>query len=63
MNSIEVYRKKMKLSQAELANLLGVTQSAVAKWETGESRPRANKLPELARIFKCSIDALFNDTE
>ena len=61
MCSIEAFRKKKKISQSELACLLGVTQSAVAKWETGESKPRADNLPRLAEILVCSIDDLFKN--
>lgn len=61
MNAIESYRKKKQISQTQLAKSLGVTQSAVAKWETGKSKPRFDKLPLLAKIFSCSIDDLFNN--
>ena len=61
MNQIKILREKNDLTQEALCKLTGVTQSAVAKWETGESRPRADKLPELARILGCSIDELFGE--
>ena len=32
-------RKKYKLSQSELANLLGVTNQAISKWENGRGIP------------------------
>lgn len=58
MNRIRELRQKKELSQEELARLLGVDRSAVAKWETGSNLPRAEKLMMLATIFGCSLDEL-----
>jgi len=63
MNNIHTFRLKCKLTQTQLAMLLNIKQSTVAKWETSESLPRADKLPELARILGCSIDELFKGGE
>jgi len=35
------YRLEHKLTQAELADILGVSQNQVSTWETGEHEPRA----------------------
>jgi len=59
MNPIKALREKADLTQQRLGELLGVVQSTVAMWETGESMPRADKLPELARILGCTIDELY----
>ena len=59
MNNIKRFRNKLNISQAALADSMRVAQQAVAKWETGEAMPRADKLPELARILGCTIDELF----
>ncbi len=61
MNDIQKHRQKNKLSQEQLASKLGVDRSTVAKWETGEAMPRADKLPELAKILGCTIDDLFKE--
>lgn len=60
MNQIKKLRKEKQLTQEKLCELMGVTQAAVAKWETGESKPRADKLPALAKILDCTIDELFS---
>lgn len=52
-------RKSKGLSQAKLAELLGVEQSAVAMWEVGINNPMADKLPKIAEILGCTIDDLF----
>lgn len=58
-----IYREKANITQAELAKALNVTQTCIAKWETGEAKPRADKLPELARILNCTIEDLFESDE
>lgn len=61
--NIRLYRERANLKQNELADMLHLTQSAIAKWETGEAVPRADKLPQLAKILNCSIEDLFDDKE
>jgi len=58
MNNIKCLRKKCNLSQEALGNKLNVCQQAIAKWEKGKTYPAANKLPELAKVLKCTIDDL-----
>jgi transcriptional regulator with XRE-family HTH domain len=47
-------------TQESVAKELNVDRSTVAKWESGEAMPRADKLPALAKLFGCSIDDLFS---
>ena len=54
-------REKSGMSQQELAQALGVDQSAVCLWETGKTKPRAKLLPTIAKILGCSIDDLLAD--
>ena len=56
---IKQLREGRNYNQNDLAEVLGVDRSAIAKWETGESFPRTDKLPKLAEILGCSIDDLF----
>ena len=37
--TIKAYRKQMKLTQEQLADIMGVTVGAVSKWESGLSNP------------------------
>ena len=55
---IRLAREKMNLTQAQVAKALGVQQSAVAQWESGETKPLADKLLALAKLFGCTIDEL-----
>ena len=55
-------RKRAKLKQQELADLLNVERSTVAKWEIGAAYPRASQLPALAKALQCSIDDLYTES-
>ncbi len=55
---IKELRINANLTQSELGSAVGCTQQAVAKWESGEMLPRANLLPKIADILKCSVDEL-----
>lgn len=57
--NIKNKRESKGLTQEELGKMIGVNRSTVAMWETGEAMPRADKLPELAKILGCSIDDLY----
>lgn len=48
-------------TQREVAKILGVKESAVSKWECGLARPRADKLPILAKLYGCTIEELLAD--
>ena len=63
MNNIKFLREKNNLTQEFISKIFGISQSTVAKWETGESMPRADKLPQLAEILNCSIEELFATEE
>ena len=49
-------------TQREVAAILGIEQSSVSKWERGLSKPRADKLPAIAKLYGCSIEELLADT-
>lgn len=52
------HRKRMGLTQDQLAERLGVTAQAVSKWENDQSCPDITMLPKLAEIFSITIDEL-----
>lgn len=58
---IQTLRKSRNLSQEKLAEIIGISRQAVAKWEMGQSYPDVEKLIELSKLFNVSIDRLVND--
>lgn len=55
------FRRKLALSQADLADRLGVTAQAVSKWETGATLPDIALLLELSKRFGVSVNELLED--
>lgn len=53
-------RKYHRFTQEDLAEKLGVTRQALAKWEAGETVPDLDKCKTLADIFGVSLDDLAN---
>lgn len=63
INGIKPKRIEAGLSQKQLAEILQVTQAAVANWEAGTAYPRASQLPDLAAALHCTIDELYQPPE
>lgn len=59
MKALKELRRQQNMTQAELAQKMGVTQSLIAMWERDASMPSAGKLPELADLLHCTIDELY----
>ena len=53
MNNIRELRKNFGYNQQKLADLLGgdVSQTAISKWEKGETSPRKHRIKQLCEIF------------
>ena len=54
-------RKQRKMSQAKLAEKLGVSRSTVSMWEIGASQPDNDNLLQLAQILNISLDVLLGN--
>lgn len=57
---IRAKREAKGLTQCQLARAMGVDQTAVSQWERGETLPRADRLPMLAKILGCTVDQLLD---
>lgn len=53
-------RKDMGLTQAALAEKLGITDRAVSKWENGKSMPDASIMLELCGILQITVNELLS---
>lgn len=51
-------RTKAGMTQAAVAEKLGIKAAAVSQWETGKTLPRADKLREVAALYGCAVDDL-----
>lgn len=57
-NRIRELRKARGLSQEALAERMGVSRQAVAKWEDNQSRPSTANLIELSKFFEVDLNEL-----
>lgn len=55
---LKKYRKVYGVSQAKFANEIGVSQQAVAKWETDKATPDPYMLERISKFFNISVDTL-----
>ena len=57
------YRKRSNLTQAELADRMGVHENTIRRWEAGDFEPRSNDLIKLCEILGCTEAELLNGPE
>ena len=53
-------RKEKKLTQAQLAERLSITDRAVSKWETGKSMPDSSIMLELCKLLGITVNELLS---
>ena len=58
MNNIKALRAARGITQAQLASLCGVHQTAVSQWEKGRTDPDKNSIITLSEIFNVSADTI-----
>ena len=56
-------RKNTGLTQKEVADQIGVDQTAVSFWENGKTLPRASLLSKIASLYGVTVDELLSDDE
>lgn len=55
---LKVLRKQKGLTQEEIAEKLGVSRQAIAKWERGETMPDIESCVKLADLYETTVDML-----
>lgn len=60
-NNIRRIRIERGLSQEELAQAVGVTGSAISRWESGQRQPNIEKLKKLSAALGVTVDELLQD--
>lgn len=56
--NLRALRIRERYSMEDVAEIIGVSRQAVAKWETGESLPDIEKCVKLSKLYKVTLDAL-----
>lgn len=60
--AIARHRQKRELTQAQVAEKLGIGNEAVSRIERGKVIPTVARLVELATIFECEVSDLLTET-
>ena len=60
---LSALRQECGYSQFQLATLIGVSDKAVSKWETGVAKPRIKTCHRLAAALGVDLDDLFSQSE
>ena len=60
--SLKKIRKQYKMTQEEIAKLLGMGRSGYTYYETGKTVPSIEVLQKLSAIYSTSIDAIVGNT-
>ena len=59
--NIKSLREERKLTQEQVAEVLGISFQAVSSWERDEYRPDTDKLIRLAELFDISVSAIVEE--
>lgn len=62
-NQIRLNRRRMNLTQEQLAEKFGTSPQAISHWEIGATYPDIEMLPMIASFFETLVDALLGVTE
>jgi fic family protein len=60
---IKKYREEKKITQVEVAEILGVKPATISKYEAGALEPNIESLKKLAELFEVSVDELLKEDE
>lgn len=62
-NKIKEYRELNKMTQKDIAEILGVEPATISKYEAGTIEPSIESLKNLAETFNVTVDELIKDEE
>lgn len=60
---LKTLRKQVKLTQAQIAEKLNISQQAYSSWEHGTKKPTQENLVKIAQILNVSVDYLVGNSE
>lgn len=59
MNRIKEFRKKKKLSQSDIAEIMKVKQNTLSQWERDKRIPNVRQGLKLAEILDTTVESLY----
>ncbi len=59
MNNIKKFRKKLNLSQSDIAKIMKVKQNTISQWENDTRMPNIKQAMKLAEILKTTVESLY----
>lgn len=59
MVKLNELRKQKGLTQKQLANILGISESAIAMYETGDRIPSLLTAKKIAKFFDVKVEEIF----
>ena len=62
LTNLKTKRLAWNLTQKQLAEIIGVSESVISRWENGSRFPRFKMLLKIAEHFNLTIEQLLNDT-
>ena len=60
---LKQHREDCKMTQAFVAEAIGVSRQAVSKWENGTSDPSTSNLIALSKLFQISAEELLHEVQ
>lgn len=62
LENLRALRESKGISQTDLAEIVGVRQQSILKYEKGQSEPRSEIVKKLADYFEVTVDSLYGRT-
>ena len=62
-DKIKSYSESKKMTQNEVADIIGVSSATISKYEKGTLEPNIESLKKLSELFEISVDDLINEEE
>ena len=59
--NLRTLRMRERYSMEDVAEIIGVSRQAVAKWESGETLPDIEKCVKLSKLYKVTLDNLVTE--
>lgn len=63
MNNLKKARARVRMTQKEVAEHIGISQNAYSYWESGRSKIDNVSLAKLAELFDCTVDYLLGNSD